>query len=170
MTNHIHLVVVPAREDSLAVLFRRVHGRYAQSTNARRGRSGHLWQNRFFSCPLSAGHLGRVLAYVERNPVRAGLVARPEEYRWSSAAAHLSGRDTTGLLDWSVWREQGGAEGWSELLTSPEELMALRLLRRCTFAGRPFGEERFVHEVEEKLGRCWRRWGFEKRALAAGGG
>ena len=74
MTNHVHLVLVPGREDSLEILLRRLHGRYAQMVNARRLRSGHLWQNRFFSCPLSADHLRRVLAYVERNPVRAGLV------------------------------------------------------------------------------------------------
>jgi putative transposase len=49
MTNHVHLVVLPEREDSLAVLMRRVHGRYAQYYNARHGRTGHLWQNRFFS-------------------------------------------------------------------------------------------------------------------------
>ena len=58
---------------------------------------------------------------------------------------------------------QGGAEGWSELLASPEELAELRLLRRCTFAGRPFGEEEFVQAVETKLNRRWRRWGFESK-------
>ncbi len=52
MTNHIHLIVVPGREDSLAVLLRRVHGRYAQYYNTRCGRFGHLWQNRFFACVL----------------------------------------------------------------------------------------------------------------------
>jgi putative transposase len=54
MTNHVHLVLVPGREDSLEILLRRLHGRYAQMVNVRRLRSGHLWQNRFFSCPLSA--------------------------------------------------------------------------------------------------------------------
>ncbi len=56
MSNHVHLVVVPERAASLAVLFRRIHGAYAQSVNAGRGRSGHLWQNRFYSCPLSERH------------------------------------------------------------------------------------------------------------------
>ena len=48
MNNHVHLVLVPGREDSLEILLRRLHGRYAQMVNARRLRSGHLWQNRFF--------------------------------------------------------------------------------------------------------------------------
>ena len=56
MSNHVHLIAVPEREDSLSVLFRRVHGRYAQYYNARSGRSGHLWQNRFFACVLGARH------------------------------------------------------------------------------------------------------------------
>ena len=77
MTNHIHLIAMPEREDSLAVLLRRVHGRYAQYYNARHGRTGHLWQNRHFACSLAAGHLWAALAYVEMNPVRARLVERP---------------------------------------------------------------------------------------------
>ncbi len=80
MCNHVHLVAVPAREDSLSVLFRRVHGRYAQYYNARWGRTGHLWQNRYFSCVLGASHLWAALAYVERNPVRAEMVGEASEY------------------------------------------------------------------------------------------
>jgi putative transposase len=57
MPNHVHLIAEPEREDSLAMLLRRVHGRYAQYYNARVGRSGHLWQNRFFACVLSESHL-----------------------------------------------------------------------------------------------------------------
>jgi len=168
MTNHVHLVVVPEREDSLAVLFRRVHGRYAQYLNARLGRSGHLWQNRFFSCPVSARHAWKVLAYVERNPVRAGLVAKAGEYQWSSARAHLRGKDPLGILDWGVWKDLRGAEGWAELLANDEELLELQLLRRCTYAGRPFGEEAFVKRIEKKLNRKWRRWRFEKEMMGAG--
>ena len=62
MTNHVHWVVVPEQEDSLAVLFRRVNGRYAQYLNAGRRRTGHLWQNRYFSCPVSAEKEEIVLA------------------------------------------------------------------------------------------------------------
>jgi len=65
MTNHVHLVLVPGREDSLEVLLWRLHGRYAQMVNIRRMRTGHLFQNRFFSCALSASHLLRTLAYTQ---------------------------------------------------------------------------------------------------------
>jgi putative transposase len=77
MTNHVHFLVVPEREDSLAVLFGRANGRYAQALNIRRGRCGHLWQARFHSCPMSPAHLEVGLRYVEANPCRAGIVDRP---------------------------------------------------------------------------------------------
>ena len=79
MTNHVHFVVVPEREDSVAVLFRRVNGRYAQYVNVRRERVGHLWQNRYRSGIVAADHEWTVIGYVERNPVRAQMVARPED-------------------------------------------------------------------------------------------
>lgn len=167
MPNHVHLIAVPARSDSLSILLRRVHGRYAQMVNARKVRTGRLWQSRFYSCALSPNHLQRALAYVERNPVRAGMAGSPQDYRWSSAAVHLGlAKDRYGLLDMNFWREQGGAAGWSKLLTTPEQSLDLRLLRRSTYAGRPFGEEEFVALFEERFGRVWRKWGFEKESAA----
>jgi putative transposase len=102
---------------------------------------------------------------VEQNPIRAGLVSRPEEFRWSSAAAHLSGQDRAAVLDLPFWTEAGGAERWKGLHASSEELVQLRLLRRCTYAGRPFGEDGFVASFEEQFQRSWRRWSFEACAV-----
>jgi putative transposase len=161
MPNHVHFIAVPEGADSLAVLFRRVHGRYAQYLNVKKQRTGHLWQNRFFSCPLSETHLWAALRYVERNPVRAGQTTRVEEYRWSSARAHHSGKDSSGVLDLAFWNDAGGAERWTGLHATPEELVQLRLLRRCTYAGRPFGDETFVDALEQRFQRKWRRWSFE---------
>lgn len=169
MTNHVHLVAVPQSEDSLEILLRRVHGRYAQMLNVRRSRTGHLWQNRFFSCALDAKHLRRALAYVEKNPVRAGMVERAEDHVWSSARVHLGlETDERGLLDLEFWRGFGGAQAWRELLLSEEEAAVLRLLRRCTYSGRPFGSEDFLAEFEARFGRRWRRWTFEKGLLEGG--
>jgi len=75
MSNHVHWIVIPGQADSLAKAFGEAHGRYAHYANALRNRSGHFWQNRFFSCALEANHLWAALRYVERNPLRAGLVA-----------------------------------------------------------------------------------------------
>ena len=168
MDNHVHLVAVPERADSLAVLFRRVHGAYAQSLNARLGRSGHLWQNRFYSCPLSERHQWFAIRYVEANPVRAVMTVRPEQYRWSSAAAHIEGScDVSGILDLEFWRQSGGTDAWRALNAQIETPDNLHLLRRCTYAGRPFGDEAFISQIEEQFQRKWRRWAFEK-ALVTG--
>lgn len=156
MSNHLHLVAVPEEPTSLAVALRRAHGRYAHYLNARRNRSGHLFQNRFFSCALDTKHLFAALSYVERNPLRARLAESPEAFPWSSAAAHLSGRDPRGLLDLDFWRDVGGAERWRGLLASPEELAVIRLLQRGTFSGRPVGDDAFVSQVESQLGRVLR--------------
>ncbi len=155
MTNHVQLVAIPGRTDSLSVLFRRVHGRYGQYFNARVGRSGHLWQNRFFACPLGRSHLWSALAYVERNPVRAGLLERAEEYRWSSALAHVSGRDEFGILDMDWWVLQARHD-WSAHLAI-EEPPETTALRSCTHSGRPFGDEAFVAELGKRFGRQWVR-------------
>jgi putative transposase len=78
MTNHVHLIVVPEEANSLAILLRRVHGRYSQYLNTRLHRSGHLWQARYYSCPLSEKHMWIARRYVEQNPCRAVITARPE--------------------------------------------------------------------------------------------
>ena len=88
MTNHVHWVAVPQEPGSHARAFGEAHGRYAAYANSKLARSGHFWQNRFFSCALDPAHLWAALRYVERNPVRAHMVERADAYRWSSAAAH----------------------------------------------------------------------------------
>ncbi len=155
MSNPVHLIAVPGKEDSLSILLRRVHGRYAQYYNARSGRSGHLWQNRFFACMLGASHLWSALRYVERNPVRAGIVQHAGEYPWSSAAAHVTGEDQSGVLDMEWWRRER-PEGWGDLLNAGESDTEASL-RACTYAGRSFGEENFVSDKAERFGRYWNR-------------
>src|SRR4051812_25751941 len=87
MPNHVHLVLIPGRADSLAKGLGRVHNEYSRWLHIRQRLTGHLWQNRFFSCPLSENHLSAVLRYVERNPIRANLVDDAFAWRWSSARA-----------------------------------------------------------------------------------
>jgi len=115
-----------------------------------------------FSCPLSERHLWTALKYVEENPVRAGLSSRVSEYRWSSALAHLTGDDPSGILDLAFWLAHGGRQGWQVPLAKPDGEIRFRLLRRCTYAGRPFGDGGFLAEMEERFHRKWRRWAFEQ--------
>ena len=137
-----------------------MHGRYAQYVNTRRGRSGHLWQGRFYSCPLDGNHLATALRYVEENPCRAGMAERPEEYRWSSAAAHFGlRRDDYHLIDLEYWERSGGASTWREMFAASLGEEPVERLRQCTYGGRPFGGEDFTARMEAHFGRSWRQEG-----------
>jgi putative transposase len=93
MPNHVHVVAVPSTEQSLRLAIGEAHRRYTKRVNFREGWTGYLWQGRFSSFPMDEQHLLAAARYVELNPVRARLVATPQDYRWSSSRAHLSGRD-----------------------------------------------------------------------------
>ncbi len=89
MSNHVHFIAAPVKEDSLAMTFKYSNMRYSSYFNKKNKRSGHLWQGRFYSCPLQYEHALEALRYVERNPVRANIVEFPWEYEWSSAREHV---------------------------------------------------------------------------------
>lgn len=174
MTNHVHLVAIPRQGTSLARAIGQAHWRYTVRFNRKYQRSGHLWQNRFYSCPLGQSHLVTALAYVDLNPVRAGLVEDAVQYPWSSAAAHGSHTAADGLIDRWAWTELGLAEDWEERLRAEAGGARAADLRRATYAGLPFGDGQFVEEMERRLGRRLRPKppGPEPRVVqvAAGGG
>jgi len=162
MTNHIHLIGVPAREDSLAKAVGRTHFLYTQYVNRMHGRTGHLWQNRFYSCAMDKAHAYQALCYVELNPVRAGLVKRAWDYAWSSAPLHC-GRAPLGgpqadagadLLDVAAWRAQMPPRQWRDTLKEvARDKAAQEAIRRNTYTGRPLGADRFLSKVEHLIGR-----------------
>src|SRR6185503_15888225 len=93
MPNHVHLILVPSDADGLRRALARVHRIYAGTIQARRRRTGHFWQGRFGAVAMDEQHLAAALRYVSLNPVRARLVQRAQDWRWSSARAHLRGKD-----------------------------------------------------------------------------
>jgi putative transposase len=153
MDNHVHWVLRPESEKALAQTFHALDTKYAGRTNARNGRSGHLYQGRFFSAPLDDDYLWAAVRYVERNPVRARMVDRAEDYAWSSAAAHCGLRS-----DWLLSFEFPPASviaNWSEWLRTETPGQA-ETLRRQTSAGRPCGSDSFVAMLERALNRALR--------------
>ena len=156
MTNHIHLVVVPEKESSLGDGLRDTHTVYAMYFNSRTEKSGHVWQGRFFSCPLDESHLWAAVRYVERNPVRAAMVKRAEAYRWSSAAAHCGLCEETVLA--TAFPSVGAIDDWAQWLREPldDENETCASIRRQTLTGRPCGSSEFLDQVEELLGRTLR--------------
>jgi putative transposase len=152
MGNHVHVVGLPNRSDSIAWTFKYSHGVYATEFNKKYRKSGHLWQARPFSCVLDAQHTVAALRYVERNPVRAGMVARAEDYRWSSAAAHC-GMGEDPLLTASC-PEVPDARHWSSWLAGDSDFGEEQRIRDHTFSGRPCGSEDFIRRTEAAVGRC----------------
>src|SRR5690348_7839127 len=153
MANHVHLIAVPHTPEALAQSLKQAHGRYAAYWNARQSSSGHVWQGRFYSCPLDEPHLWEALRYVELNPVRAGMVERAEEWTWSSALAHCGLATPDGMLEMQRWRKRWTAPEWREFLNEAEPASELSALRHSTHTGRPLGSPEFVAALEQSMSR-----------------
>lgn len=154
MHNHIHLLAVPKETDSLARTLADTHMRYAQHFNWKHSQTGHLWQGRFFSCVLDERHALAAARYIERNPIRAGLVGRAWDYGWSSATAHVSEKSDSLLSD--RWPSGQQLMQWRDLLSEAGDDARLRGIRLHTRTGRPLGTEGFLDKVERMLGRTVR--------------
>lgn len=155
MPNHVHLVAVPEREASLGEALRDAHTVYAMHFNERTQLSGHVWQGRFYSCPLDEQHLWAAVRYVERNPLRAGMVERAGEYPWSSAGAHC-GLRPQGILS-RAFPSNGEIEDWAAWLHGPDgDHSAWKRIRQQTHTGRPCGSAEFLDRLEALLRRAVR--------------
>lgn len=153
MTNHVHLVAVPSTATALEQLLRPLHTRYAQRINREKGWKGHLWQGRFFSSALDDAYLWAAIRYVERNPVRAQIVRKAENYPWSSAAAHCGLRDDPVLAQSLAWAERFGAiDDWSAWLAEGDQSDQLDVLRRRVERGLPCGSDQFIRKLERRVG------------------
>lgn len=154
LTNHVHWIVLPRNEAAMAQTFRRAHSRFSGYVNRQHKRSsGHLWQGRYYSCPLDNPHFFQALLYVERNPVRAGLVRSPAEYQWSSAGARLGRVGAPVYLALSLWAASYSATEWALLLDEGEGAEEASAVRASTKQGKPYGSVKFVEELEARTGR-----------------
>lgn len=173
MTNHVHLLAVPREANSLHLGLKWAHAAYARYYHASYGGCGHFWQARFYSCILSGPHRWRALAYVEMNPVRAGMRARAEDYVWSSASAHLGLGRPHLPLDMEDFRTDWDAVTWSGQLRRMEtDYDFWKGLRTATQTGRPLVPEETLMRLEAELGRSLRpmKRGPKARVAAAGFG
>ena len=150
MPNHVHLILVPGDESGLARAVGETHRRYTNFINLRREATGHLFQSRFASEVMDENHLAAGVRYVSLNPVRAGLTRRAEDWPWSSARAHLGGRDD-GVV--TVAPILARIPEFAAMLQAAEREQEFTQLRRCERTGRPFGSKAFVADLERQLGR-----------------
>jgi len=150
MPNHVHLIAAPASEDGLRRAIGEAHRRYTRRINFREGWRGHLWQGRFSSFVMDHKYLMAAVRYVAMNPVKAGLVRRPDQYRWSSAATYLSGKSDP-LTSVSALNKR--IHDWREFLGQGVDAVVAEKLRKHECTGRPLGSETFVIKLEGILDR-----------------
>jgi putative transposase len=159
MTNHVHLIVEPGEdEQSLGRLMKRLAGRQTRYVNHLERRTGSLWEGRYKSSPIeTTAYLLACCRYVELNPVRAGMVAVPGDYPWSSYRQKV-GLDTPKWLDDDVSFQALSAHQESRQrryrdyvagdISDKEQLFIQQALQR----GQVTGGSRFIEEVEQRLG------------------
>ena len=154
MPNHVHLVAVPAELESLARGIGEAHRRYTLKINQREGWRGHLWQERFSSFIMEEIYLPACTKYVELNPVRAGLVKKPEDWQWSSAGPHMKGKD-----DILVKVEPLAAivNDWQDLLKTDLTEEKKEAIRRHERTGRPLGNASFLNRLEKMINRSLKK-------------
>jgi putative transposase len=150
MPNHVHLVAVPETEDSLRAGIAEANRRYTCLINEREGWVGHLWQGRFSSYPMDEKHLYYAARYIELNPVRAGLVKKPADYEWSSARAHLSGKNDILVSVEPLLKKQ---PDWADYLNEALPENALNTIRKHERTGRPLGNDFFISGLESITNR-----------------
>ncbi len=151
MPNHVHIILIPSDEDGLRRTFADLHRRYTGYVNARARVTGHLWQGRFGSVVMDEDHLLNAVRYVSLNPVRAGLVKRVRDWKWSSTRAHLAAKDD-GIVNVAPVLERVG-DFRKFLAESFDKDAAYAPLRRAETVGRPIGDAGWLGELEKQTGR-----------------
>ena len=159
MTNHVHLLLTPEKVESASLLMKHLGQRYVQYINRTYKRSGTLWEGRFRSClRQSEEYVLACYRYIDPNPVRAGMVQQPGEYRWSSHGANALGQQDDLITPHQQYLQIAGGgesrrEGYRGLFNAHLEPETLDEIRRWTNGNFVLGGDGFKREIEEALGR-----------------
>jgi putative transposase len=159
MDNHVHLIAIPAKRESLAAAIGETHRKYTTIINTRQDWKGYLWQGRFISFPMDEPYFYAAVRYIERNPVRAGLVEACEHYPWSSAIAHIQKRRDGLLADIGRFI---AVEDWRAYLGEKEDGEFIEEMIQHERTGRPLGNDAFLEKLESLTGRRLRRREYYK--------
>lgn len=151
MPNHFHFVLWPRHDGDLSAFMfwlTTKHTRRWHASHGTRG-TGAVFQGRFKAFPVSADdHFLRLCRYVERNPVRANLVATAQDWPWSSVAQRLGRPSPVRLDEWPVARP----DGWLDVLNGGEEPSQTEQLRQAVRRSAPYGSELWCELLASRLG------------------
>ena len=157
MTNHIHFLVTPNKKSSISNTMKVVGSRYAQYINKKYRRTGTLWEGRHRSSLVQSNrYLLTCMRYIELNPVRSGMVERPEEYLWSSYGTNAWG-DCSWLTPHAEYLVLGKGpverqRAYRDLFRFQVDKKDIHLIRKATHYCQPVGSDRFRQIIEEKYG------------------
>lgn len=159
MTNHVHLLLTPHRDDGPSLLMKHLGQRYVQFINRTYRRSGTLWEGRFRSSLVQRdGYLLKCQRYIELNPVRAGMVRHPRDYAWSSHRVNAEHQPSTLIVPHQEYvglgeSPQQRASAYRRSFRFELDPADLREIRLAANGGFALGNARFKAEIAEMLGR-----------------
>ena len=159
MDNHFHLLATPSTDDGLAKMMQAVGRRYVRYFNDRQQRSGTLWEGRFKSSLIqSERYLLACMAYIDLNPVRAGMVTQPGDYAWSSYANHAGQRQDPWLTPHPLYWELGNTPfaremAYANLVQAGIASRQQTALTDATLRGWALGEPEFVADLQKRTPR-----------------
>jgi putative transposase len=162
MTNHVHLLMTPQQSGTIAKVMQSVGRRYVQYVNYLYKRSGTLWEGRYKASLVDSDrYLLTCYSYIELNPVRAGMVAEPSAYRWSSYRAHAQGTKDGLLTDHAGYLSlgkdvQSRCEAYKGLFEGGIDTDTLQAIRESLNECRVLGDDRFKDQIEATLKRSVR--------------
>ncbi len=154
MPNQIQLIAVPQKELSLGRALGEAHRRYTRRINDRKQWRGHLFQDRFSSYPMDENHLLNAARYIETLPVFTGITPSPENYLWSSARAHIKGREDKLLTTEKPLLHF--VPDWTAFLQDWPKAQDPKAIERHLQTGRPRGNDNFLDAVEAMIGKTVR--------------
>lgn len=162
MTNHVHLLATTNQPEAMSLVMRDLGRSYVQYVNVTYRRTGSLWEGRFKSSLVDTQrYFIACCRYIELNPVRAGVVNRPEDYRWSSHGFYALGRADTLLTahdEYLVLGENDAARqrAYRQLFCIQEDASGLEEIRHAVNRGWPVGSDHFKDQIERALKRAAR--------------
>lgn len=154
MSNHVHLLASPGKEDSVPKVMQSIGRRYVQYFNFHYQRTGTLWEGRYRATVVDAeNYLFECMRYIELNPVRAGMARHPREYAWSSYRANAQGKADVLVIPHGLYRRLARDEderhaAYRELVKVPMDVELLAEIRECTNKGWALGSRRFQSKIE----------------------
>lgn len=155
MTNHVHFIAIPREADSLANTFKYVNMKYSQYFNEKKGERGHLFHGRFFSSVMDERYMITCARYIERNPVRAGMIENAWDWEWSSALVHcqLEQKDPFQLNKLFECSDIVSRNEWKQFISEPDNPQETLFIKKETIKGRPLADTSFISILENKFSR-----------------